>query len=144
MPRRSDWRLCAGCACGLKPRAADVRPEGRARCVSSARRDLCGGRGVILVPTATMGQLTLSLDLILPRASNREAWLVGENLREKIDEDPELGGQPSATGTDRADRKRRRFIITEHETHGAEAISRANSQPGACARPRSDSTASRI
>src|SRR5258707_7231677 len=65
-----------------------------------------------------MGQLTLSLDLILPRASNREAWLVGENLREKIDEDPELGGQPSATGTDRADRKRRPFIITEHETHG--------------------------
>src|SRR5215467_15957454 len=32
---------------------ADVRPEGGARCVSSARRDLCGGRGVILVPTAT-------------------------------------------------------------------------------------------
>src|SRR5262249_3478571 len=31
----------------------DVRPEGGARCVSSARRDLCGGRGVILVPTAT-------------------------------------------------------------------------------------------
>jgi hypothetical protein len=41
-------------ACGLKPRAADVRPEGGARCVSSARRDLCGGRGAILVPTATM------------------------------------------------------------------------------------------
>ena len=40
-------------ACGLKPRAADVRPEGGARCVSSARRDLCGGRGAILVPTAT-------------------------------------------------------------------------------------------
>src|SRR5258705_257217 len=30
-------------------------PEGGARCVSSARRDLCGGRGVILVPTATIG-----------------------------------------------------------------------------------------
>ena len=29
---------------GLNPRAADVRPEGGARCVSSARRDLCGGR----------------------------------------------------------------------------------------------------
>src|SRR5262245_55203380 len=28
-------------------------PEGGARCVSSARRDLCGGRGAILVPTAT-------------------------------------------------------------------------------------------
>ena len=30
--------------------ATDVRPEGGARCVSSARRDLCGGRGEILVP----------------------------------------------------------------------------------------------
>lgn len=38
---------------GSKPRAADVRPEGRARCVSSARRDLCGGRREISVPTAT-------------------------------------------------------------------------------------------
>src|ERR1700693_5482114 len=38
---------------GFKPHAADVRPEGGARCVSSARRDLCGGRGAILVPTAT-------------------------------------------------------------------------------------------
>ncbi len=35
-------------------RATDVRPEGGARCVSSARRDLCGGRGEILVPTATI------------------------------------------------------------------------------------------
>jgi hypothetical protein len=39
---------------GFKPSAADVRPEGGARCVSSARRDLCGGRGAILVPTATI------------------------------------------------------------------------------------------
>src|ERR1700687_4721694 len=39
-------------------RATDVRPEGGARCVSSARRDLCGGRGEILVPTATMGRPT--------------------------------------------------------------------------------------
>ena len=37
----------------FKPRAADVRPEGGARCVSSARRDLCGGRLVTAVPTAT-------------------------------------------------------------------------------------------
>jgi hypothetical protein len=37
-------------------RATDVRPEGGARCVSSARRDLCGGRGEILVPTATVGR----------------------------------------------------------------------------------------
>src|SRR5215470_5005405 len=42
------WR-----ACGFKPHAADVRPEGGARCVSSARRDLCGGRSVMSVPTAT-------------------------------------------------------------------------------------------
>ena len=41
-------------------RAADVRPEGGARCVSSARRDLCGGRGEILVPTATL-RLTFSI-----------------------------------------------------------------------------------
>src|ERR1700724_2489211 len=33
--------------------ASTPEPEGRARCVSSARRDLCGGRGEILVPTAT-------------------------------------------------------------------------------------------
>jgi hypothetical protein len=39
---------------GSKPFATDVRPEGGARCVSSARRDLCGGRGAILVPTATI------------------------------------------------------------------------------------------
>ena len=42
-------------ACGRKPRVTDVRPEGGARCVSSARRDLCGGRGAIPVPTATIG-----------------------------------------------------------------------------------------
>src|ERR1700704_3941299 len=33
----------------------DARTEGGARCVSSARRDLCGARGEILVPTATLG-----------------------------------------------------------------------------------------
>ena len=33
--------------------ASTPKSEGRARCVSSARRDLCGGRGAILVPTAT-------------------------------------------------------------------------------------------
>ena len=41
---------------GFNPLAADARPEGGARCVSSARRDLCGGRGAILVPTATIGR----------------------------------------------------------------------------------------
>ena len=37
------------------------KPEGGARCVSSARRDLGGGRGPILVPTATLG-LKFDLD----------------------------------------------------------------------------------
>ena len=41
-------------------RATDVRPEGGARCVSSARRDLCGGRGEILVPTATVAVRSLT------------------------------------------------------------------------------------
>src|SRR5215831_9680315 len=54
LPRRSDWRLCAELRAGPHRLLADVRPEGGARCVSSARRDLCGGRGVILVPTATI------------------------------------------------------------------------------------------
>ena len=35
-------------------RSLDVRPKGGARCVSSARRDLCGGRPAMAVPTATM------------------------------------------------------------------------------------------
>src|SRR5882672_44888 len=54
LPRRSDWRLCAELPAGPHRLLADVRPKGGARCVSSARRDLCGGRGVILVPTATI------------------------------------------------------------------------------------------
>src|SRR5262245_6659676 len=53
IPRRFDWRLCAELRASPHRLLADVRPEGGARCVSSARRDLCGGRGVILVPTAT-------------------------------------------------------------------------------------------
>src|SRR4029077_3576658 len=35
------------------------KPEGGARCVSSARRDLCGGRGEILVPTATVERIEI-------------------------------------------------------------------------------------
>ena len=34
--------------------ASTPEPKGRARCVSSARRDLCGGRSVMSVPTATL------------------------------------------------------------------------------------------
>jgi len=36
------------------PKADHVRPETRARCGKAARRDLRGGRGAILVPTATL------------------------------------------------------------------------------------------
>src|SRR5262245_32103402 len=45
--------VCAELRAGPHRLLADVRPKGGARCVSSARRDLCGGRGVILVPTVT-------------------------------------------------------------------------------------------
>src|SRR6202171_4374642 len=38
---------------GFKTPAADGRPEGGARVASGARRDLCGGRLVTAVPTAT-------------------------------------------------------------------------------------------
>jgi hypothetical protein len=47
--------------------SADVRPEGGARCVSSARRDLCGGRGAILVPTATIGTYSITSSAIASR-----------------------------------------------------------------------------
>src|SRR6266849_872439 len=54
-------------ACGFKPLAADVRPEGGARCVSSARRDLCGGRSAMSVPTATVN----AVSSMAPRRSHR-------------------------------------------------------------------------
>ena len=42
------------------PKADHVRPETRARCGKAARRDLRGGRGAILVPTATLsGRLVI-------------------------------------------------------------------------------------
>src|SRR5262249_22252580 len=54
--------------------ASTPKPEGGARCVSSARRDLGGGRGAILVPTATVRNCCrwkplglLSRPLIAPR-----------------------------------------------------------------------------
>ena len=49
----------------------DVRPEGGARCVSSARRDLCGGRGAILVPTATSSARRIWICLL---GSTRRAY----------------------------------------------------------------------
>jgi len=46
LPQAHDWVRQALCACAL-------RPEAGARCGSAARRDLCGGRPVRVVPTAT-------------------------------------------------------------------------------------------
>ena len=64
-------------ACGFKAvRAADVRPEGGARCVSSARRDLCGGRGAILVPTATLSDPKIFHLSGLRPSSSRRVWTV--------------------------------------------------------------------
>src|ERR1700736_5950943 len=39
--------------------ASTPEPEGRARCVSSARRDLCGGRLATAVPTVTLREVTI-------------------------------------------------------------------------------------
>ncbi len=72
-------------ACGFKPRATDVRPEGGPRCVSSARRDPCGGRGVILVPTVTIPDVYLMwmtgqrLATITPK--NTKALMITTNAR---------------------------------------------------------------
>jgi hypothetical protein len=41
------------------PMADYVRPSTGARCVSSARRDLCGGSGITRPPTATIGALPI-------------------------------------------------------------------------------------
>src|SRR5216683_1185677 len=54
MPRRSDWRLCAGAhaVSNRVPPTFDPREEPGAL---AAHAGICaGGRGVILVPTATM------------------------------------------------------------------------------------------
>src|SRR5215467_11232597 len=77
------WR-----ACGFKPHAADVRPEGGARCVSSARRDLCGGRSVMSVPTATgplpdVDQAIVQVD-VLP---NEPAQFTGPQAAEQRHQD---------------------------------------------------------
>ena len=54
LPRRPEWRLRVERRARSNRSSPNVRPEGGARCVSSARRNLCGGRGAILVPTATI------------------------------------------------------------------------------------------
>jgi len=64
---------------GFKPCAADVRPEGGARCVSSARRDLCGGRGAILVPTATSCRAVEHLRMLAPTLAFQTK--IGDRLR---------------------------------------------------------------
>src|SRR6516165_1970752 len=50
--RPATYRSHASCIRGQKSGSSSLSKVG-ARCVSSARRDLCGGRGEILVPTAT-------------------------------------------------------------------------------------------
>src|SRR5499426_4108228 len=86
LPRRSDWRLCAELRAGPHRLLADVRPEGGARCVSSARRDLCGGRGVILVPTATS-----RLAILPPPSHLRLCAYVSRWLRERALGHPNKG-----------------------------------------------------
>ena len=48
--------------------ASTPKPEGGARCVSSARRDRCGGRGAILVPTATVAIAAQQVHPVVPTA----------------------------------------------------------------------------
>jgi hypothetical protein len=62
LPRRSDWRLCAD-ALAVSSRAPPTFDPREARCVSSARQDLCGGRGVILVPAATINPAGEAIDI---------------------------------------------------------------------------------
>ena len=45
------------------PNADHVRPETRARCGKAARRDLRGGRGAILVPTASAPGMGIDLEV---------------------------------------------------------------------------------
>src|SRR3984957_3535123 len=54
--------------------ASTPEPEGGARCVSSARRDPCGGRRAIFVPTATTAPPQL-LHLI---REERRAWTLAK------------------------------------------------------------------
>jgi hypothetical protein len=61
-----DWWLCAGGDAVSNRVPADVRPKGGARCVSSARRDLRGGRSVMSVPTATLDRRDWSKPLNRP------------------------------------------------------------------------------
>jgi hypothetical protein len=68
-------------ACGFQPHAADVRPEGGARCVSSARRDLCGGRGAILVPTATIGVIGIYVSTPMSEAARRRQPAISRGRR---------------------------------------------------------------
>src|SRR5215467_10272712 len=72
------------CACGFKLRAADVRPEGGARCVSSARRDLCGGHSVMSVPTATIRSGT-GLQASNPQLSGLAAYSITSSARRRKD-----------------------------------------------------------
>ncbi len=66
---------------GINPRATDVRPEGGARCVSSARRDLCGGAAGNSRPyrDLSIGRLGCVADCdtyptIRPSCSSARSW----------------------------------------------------------------------
>src|SRR4030088_696839 len=63
--------------------ASTPEPEGGARCVSSARRDLRGGRGEILVPTATI-KWEIPVNRIWPLASLSNEQCDGRNLADVL------------------------------------------------------------
>src|SRR5215831_2849368 len=88
------------CACGFKLRAADVRPEGGARCVSSARRDLCGGRSVMSVPTATIRpsvELQASDPQLLTRYRHAETRVAHPRARKNASSNVTTVGTRSST-----------------------------------------------
>jgi len=80
--------------------ASTPQPEGGARCVSSARRDLCGGRGAILVPTATLACST-SLrcsDSRSPHMATTQSCAPREELNSSLEDGNEgrFGAKPMA------------------------------------------------
>src|ERR1700736_5596877 len=65
--------------------ASTPEPEGGARCVSSARRDLCGGRLVTAVPTVTL----VSYEPHDPLAAGSRQALAGISQASRKPVDPE-------------------------------------------------------
>jgi hypothetical protein len=60
--------------------ASTSKPEGGARCVSSARRDLCRGREAILVPTAPLSQAEIFVCCLVNSISWRVSCLFSATL----------------------------------------------------------------